>query len=132
MSDRVADYDLSVFLFRMLYIIEDEGEWTSEYGCGFSERDTVFPLVPDRFLCVPLESYTHGGLRSIIRHGVLVDNRNASSLKVSLEAFFTSHNKLVDKHQVALSPSLFRPAAHRGANAFQTRQYFVDLERRRV
>ena len=63
MSDRVANDDFSVFLFRVLFIIEDEGKRISEYHCGFRESDMMFPHIPGRFLCIPLELYTHSPAR---------------------------------------------------------------------
>jgi hypothetical protein len=59
MSDRVANDDFSEFLFRVLFIIEDECKRISEYGGGFHESDTMLPRVPGRFLCIPLELYIH-------------------------------------------------------------------------
>jgi hypothetical protein len=43
----------------VFFIVKDKSEWISEYSDSLNETDGMFPLIPDRFLSIPLELNAH-------------------------------------------------------------------------
>jgi len=51
----MPDDDFSTFRFGVFFVIKNQSKWVLKHRCGFCKSDTVFFLVPDCFLSVPLK-----------------------------------------------------------------------------
>ncbi len=54
----MTDNDFAVFIFRMGFVIENEGQWILEDSYGFVKPDAMLAQVGDSFLRIPLEFHS--------------------------------------------------------------------------